>query len=155
MKGLKKCVRNAISQNKNWRIELDKFLLHYRATEHTTTGQSPGNLMFGRPMKTKLPQLDTPVNDKKIRQRDRLQKQRMQFYANKRKAPEIKMFRRNTPCLIRTYDKTKKAQIWDSTIYKVVHQKGSSIKLMSDQGTVRYRNVCHVKQFYTDRSSKD
>ena len=37
--------------------ELNKFLLPYRTTPHSSTGATPAFLMFGRELKTKLPQL--------------------------------------------------------------------------------------------------
>ena len=47
-KSIRKAVRTALVQNKNWRTEIYTFLLHYRATEHTTTGKSPAHLLYNR-----------------------------------------------------------------------------------------------------------
>ena len=47
----------AVAENKNWRNELQTFLLHYRATNHTTTNVSPAESLLNRPIKTKLPDL--------------------------------------------------------------------------------------------------
>ena len=47
-KSIRKAVRTALVQNKNWRTEIYTFLLHYRATEHTTTGKSPAQLLYNR-----------------------------------------------------------------------------------------------------------
>ncbi|XP_055585288.1 uncharacterized protein K02A2.6-like [Uranotaenia lowii] len=51
--------RLKISQElgKDWRAELRTYLLTYHATRHPTTGKSPGELMFARRIKTKLPSL--------------------------------------------------------------------------------------------------
>jgi hypothetical protein len=38
-KGLKKTIRVATIERKNWKEELYNFLLNYRATPHTTTGR--------------------------------------------------------------------------------------------------------------------
>ena len=52
-RSLKKCVQTAVAENKNWRKELQTFLLHYRATTHSTTNVSPAELLLNRPIKTK------------------------------------------------------------------------------------------------------
>ena len=57
-KSIRKAVRTELVQNKNWRTEIYKFLLHYRATEHTTTEKAPAQLLYNRQIKTKLPQFD-------------------------------------------------------------------------------------------------
>lgn len=45
------------SREKYWRSELNKFLLAYRSTAHTTTGKSLAELLYGRQIGTKLPEL--------------------------------------------------------------------------------------------------
>ena len=44
---LLKAMRVAHSEGRDWRKELQKFLLGYRSTPHTTTGVSPAKLLFG------------------------------------------------------------------------------------------------------------
>ena len=62
---------------------MDKFLLHFRATEHSTTGIAPDQLMFGRPIRTKVPLIETPVNEKTVRRHDKIQKQKIKYFADK------------------------------------------------------------------------
>ena len=77
---LMKAIRIAHAEGKNWRLELNKFLLAYRSTPHSTTSISPAELLFRRPLRTKLPQVtdDTPLLDFSVRDRvnERQQKQR-------------------------------------------------------------------------------
>ena len=56
-KCLKKAIRVATIERKNWKEDLYNFLLNYRATPHTTTGRTPSELLFNRIIKTKLPQV--------------------------------------------------------------------------------------------------
>ena len=42
------------NEKRDWRLELNKYLLAYRSTQHITTGQSPAELLFGRKLSTKL-----------------------------------------------------------------------------------------------------
>ena len=52
-----KAVRAAHAEKRDWRSELNKFLLAYRSTPHTTTGKSPAELLYGRKMSTELPEV--------------------------------------------------------------------------------------------------
>ena len=42
---------------RDWRLELNKCLLAYHFTPHITTGQSPAELLFGRKLSTKFPEV--------------------------------------------------------------------------------------------------
>ena len=70
MKPLVKAIKTSNVQGQNWKSALSKFLLNYRSTPHPSTGVSPGELMFNRRMKTKLPQLITKSKDTVVRKRD-------------------------------------------------------------------------------------
>ena len=50
-------MRMAHAEKRDWRLELSKYLLAYRSTPHITTGQSPVELLFGRKLSTKLPEV--------------------------------------------------------------------------------------------------
>lgn len=52
----------AHAENKNWKEELQNYLFMYRPTTHSTTGASPAELIFGRQIKTKFPNLDILKN---------------------------------------------------------------------------------------------
>lgn len=74
----------------DWRGELQKFLLMYRATPHPTTGRSPAELMFGHRIRSKLPQLSAfRREDEETRDRDQISKEKGKQYGdNKRRAKE-------------------------------------------------------------------
>ena len=53
-RSLLKSMRLFQAEGKDWRVELNKFLLAYRSTNHTTTGVSPAELFLKRKLSTKL-----------------------------------------------------------------------------------------------------
>ena len=52
-----KAMRVGHAQERDWRLELNKFLLAYYSTPHTTTSKSPTQLLYGRKMFAKLPEI--------------------------------------------------------------------------------------------------
>ncbi|PIK38049.1 hypothetical protein BSL78_25117 [Apostichopus japonicus] len=64
---LLKAIKVAHVEKRDWKRELNKFLLAYRSTPHSTTGESPAKLMFGRHIKCKLPVLSENCQAQEIR----------------------------------------------------------------------------------------
>jgi rubredoxin len=92
---LMKAIRIAHSEGKDWRRELNTFLLAYRSTPHQTTGVSPAELLFKRKIRTKMPDIDSIIKtelDESIRDRDKIRKEQGKQYADeKRRAEETKI----------------------------------------------------------------
>ena len=88
-RSLLKAMRAAKAEKKDWRSELNKYLLAYRSTPHTMTGTSPAELLYGRKLSTKLPELaDFGDSDEathpEVRDRDAEKKQRGADYVDKK-----------------------------------------------------------------------
>ena len=84
MKPLTKAIRSAHTEGKIWAEHLHRFLLNYRNTPHTTTGQAPATLLFNRKVRNKLPQLMPKVSNKQLRETDQKAKAKMKNYADTR-----------------------------------------------------------------------
>ena len=90
---LEKEIRAATTEGKDWKNEINTFLLNYRTTPHCTTGKSTAVLLFGREIRTKLPSLNARtlpasqpnVVNPTILERDRCQKAKMKKYADEKR----------------------------------------------------------------------
>lgn len=76
VKIMKQAILKGSKENvKNRDIEtiIDNFLLHYRNTAHTTTGETPAKILFGRHLRTKLdllmPSIENKVQESQSRQK--------------------------------------------------------------------------------------
>ena len=70
MSPLQKATKSAVIENRDYKQEINKFLRNFRACPHPSTGLSPAEIMFNRPMKTLLPQFSIRLDDEQIRKRD-------------------------------------------------------------------------------------
>lgn len=83
-----KLLRIAQELGQDWRHVMVQYILSYHATSHPTTGRSPSELMFGRRIRSKLPQLPQSSRmDEDVRVHDKVQKEKGRVAANlKRRA---------------------------------------------------------------------
>ena len=82
-RSLLKSMRIAQAEGKDWRIELVHYLATYRTTSHSVTGVCPAESLFGRRIRTKLPELcERAVNDEELRDRDWEKKTKAKIYAD-------------------------------------------------------------------------
>ena len=58
VKTLKKCIKAAKAEGKNWRNELQAFLGNYHTTPHATTEITPATLLLKRAVRNKFPQVN-------------------------------------------------------------------------------------------------
>lgn len=73
-----------------------QMLRNYRATPHSTTRVAPATALFGRPMKTKLPEVTTPCSDAAIRQRDQAAKAKIKEHADNKQYVEPSAIKEGT-----------------------------------------------------------
>ena len=104
-KTLFKALKVAQVEGENRRKELPKFLLAYRSTPQVSTDSTPASLMFGRELKTKLPELreEQSVLDESSRECDwQLKLEHKEYAGSKHSAtnsslvPGDKVLLRNT-----------------------------------------------------------
>ena len=150
-KPMLKAVRAAHHVRQSWKQALHTFLRMYRCTPHCTTSFSPHELLFTRPPRTKLPQIEKPdVNHDKVNQHDAKRKDIMKQYADTKNHAK--------PCGIvvgdKVYMKHNKINKWStpysSTIYNVVSIKGSMVTVCADdERDYKTRNVSFFKKVQT------
>ena len=80
MKTVNKVWHIAHIEGKNHQQELYKFLRHYRATPHSSTGKAPAEVLFNRPFQVRLPQKNEPAQDPVLSQRNLEAKAKQKTY---------------------------------------------------------------------------
>ena len=116
----------------------------YRSTPHSTTGVSPAELLFGRKIRTKLPQLQEFTCDDEVRDHDSERKEKGKMYADcKRNACEHDI-QKGAKVLLRQERDNKLSTPFKQVPFTVVQKNGNSVLVGAD-GVQYRRNVTHVK----------
>lgn len=146
-KFLMKRIRIAHAEGQNWKLELQKYLLMYRSTPHSTTGISPAELLFGRKIRTKLPELqDYKLDDEEIRDRDAKQKEKGKSYGDEKRHAVQSDIKPGDKVLLKQNKENKLTTPFSYNPYVVQSKNGNSVVVES--GGVEYkRNVTHVKKY--------
>ena len=140
------------AEGKNWRAELNKFLLAYRLTG---IGVSPAELFFKRKLTIKLPEL-TEVDEKQsgvvyqqVRDRDAERKQLAKDYADRRNHAKDRAVHVGDVVLLERRKDNKLSPSYETEPYKVMACHGDQVVLKSPHGIEFKRNLQHVKPLVT------
>ena len=141
-----KRLRISQAEGRDWRSQMDDFLMMYRSTPHSTTGVSPAELLFGRKIRTKLPQLQEFTCDDEVRDRDSERKEKGKMYADcKRNACENDI-QKGDKVLLRQERDNKLSTPFKQVPFTVVQKNGNSVLVEAD-GVQYRRNITHVKRY--------
>ena len=141
-RSLLKSMRIAQAEGKNWRKELVHYLATYRTTPHTVTGVCPAELLFGRKIRTKMPELrETSVNDDELRDRDWEKKMKAKTYADERRGAQPNDLRTGDQVLLKKKKSDKLSAKFEGEPYEIVEKKGNSVVIQ------------HLRKFNTKGTS--
>ena len=152
-RSLLKSMRAAHAEGKNWREELNRFLLAYRSTPHSTTGKSPAELLFRRKLTSKMPELvnveeeEVEVSDQAVRDRDTQRKQFNKDYVDKKFHARDRNVREGDSVLLEKKKENKLSPCYEKEPYQVISRYGDQVVLRSPQGVQYKRNLQHIKPF--------
>lgn len=145
MRTLKKTVRTAATEGKSWKQELYRFLRNYRSTPHTTTNEAPATLLFGRPLRTRIPEVPRDSVDHSVRDRDKQNKSRMKQNAERHMKIRTTPLKRDDRVLVKRDGYVDKFTTpYDPEPFTIVNIKGSMITARRGQKTIT-RNASFFK----------
>lgn len=109
-------------KGKEWKQALTTFLRAYRSTEHAFTGVSPAELLYGRKLQTKLPDLspDQPSNTESVRDKDALQKLKGKEYIDAKRKAKGSILKEGEAVLLKQEKKNKLPCRFETEPYVVI-----------------------------------
>ena len=139
---LLKAIKASVAEGKQWQNELQQFLMMQRTTPHMSTGKTSAYLMFGRELKTKLPELvkEKQLIDEDIRDRDYENKTRGKLYADKKRNATEKDLTVGQEVLLQRHEKKDKLETkFETEPYTITDKKGHEVTIQSKDGAVYRR----------------
>ena len=142
MRSIVKVTHTAIVEKKDPRREINRFLMNYRNTPHSTTGKTPSELLMNRIIKTKVPAWISTAQGKthkEARNKEKEQKQRQKTYADKHRRAKERKVEVGDQLLIRQ-KKTTTSPPFNPSPYSVEEVKGTKITARRGK-EIKTRNI--------------
>ena len=148
MKPLGKVItETSILEGKNWRQELQRFLLNYRSTPHATTKIPPCELLFNRKVQGSLPELSTQkVVNKHQKAKENIDKKKIsnkQYYDAKKNTKTSKI-KEGDIVICKQKPNNKLSPRFNPERFTIVERKGATATARNGRRTIT-RNVTHFK----------
>ena len=155
MKPLTKVIRSAHNNNEDWNGEIFTFLPNYRATPHATTDKCPAELLFNRPIRTKLPQFlaeNTTSVHQEVKERETRLKKRMKEYADHKTKAKSSDIKEGDIVLVREPKSNKMSTRYNPAPFQVTSRQGNRITAVRD-GKYITRNISFFKKLLYHKRS--
>ena len=144
-----KAIRTAQAEHRHWHHALFEFLMLYRATPHSSTKFSPSQLLFNRPIRTKLPHCSSTTVETSVlsaaRRNDHFAKNRSKYYADKRSRSKSCPLRIGDTVIVKRRKRNKLSTTFDPTPFVIIARKGNMITAKSPEGM---NNVTRNSTFF-------
>ena len=145
---LLKRIRIAQAERKDWKQELETYLMASRALPHAITEQSPAELLFGRKMRTKLPDIGRPHHENlEVRDHDQEMKAKAKTLMDATRNAKHSEVELGDKVLVRQDRVTKLTTPFAETPMTVISKKGNSLVVEAETGAKYSRNTSFVKKF--------
>ena len=155
-RSLMKRIKIAKAENKNWKSEVRKYLFAYRTTPHSTTGKTPAEMLFGRKLRTKLPEMEEKnLLDEEERDHDKIRKSYYKTYADQKRGAKYSELEVGEKVLVKQKIQNKMDTPFHPDPFTLISKHGNSCVIESDEGVRYKRNNTHLKKFHTSDNVND
>ena len=119
----------------------------YRSTPHSVTGMSPAEMLFGRKIRTCVPEINTyRREDSEILDRDSEKKGKGKLYSDAQRNAKESEIVPGDKVLLKQNRNNKLDTPFSSDKYTVIDKNGNSVVVRADDGTEYRRNITHMKK---------
>ena len=153
-KTLMKIIRIAQLQGKDWNGGVQDFLFQYRGTPRTVTLLSAAELLMGRKLRDKLPQVHPPRDQATeaewqvlFRERYAQRKLREKEYADSKRYTTTSDITEGDLILLLQNRENKFSSTFEPEPYRVVEKNGNAVVIENSAAQSKMRNAGHMKKF--------
>lgn len=160
MQGINKITTIAKLGKKNWAQALEDYVAAYNSWPHHVTKIPPAELMFGRVVRSVVPNSKTDenqYNDDELRDRDRVAKFMRDCHQDKLRRVQATEIAVGDKVLVRQAKKDKADAPFKNAFQEVVEMKGAGRATIKDMSTGKVcdRNVKVLKKFVEREKKQD
>ena len=149
-RSLLKRIKIAKAESKDWKQEIQQYIFSYRTTPHSVTGVTPAELMFGRKLRTKLPQVDTSMfGDENIRDQDMAVKYQNKTYIDSKRQAKTSDLQVGDKVLVKQPVNSKMDTPYYPEPFTLVKKNGNSCTIQSPTGVNYKRNNTHLRKYFS------
>jgi len=130
-RSLLKRMRIAQAEGKQWKEDVRKYMIAYRSTPNTTMRVSPAELLFGRKIRTKLPEFHEDRVPSEVQDRDGEMKAKAKLYAEKKRHAEYSDLVPGDRVLLKQEKQNKLSTPFAPELYDIVRRNSRSIIIKS------------------------
>ena len=147
-RSLLKRIKIAQIEKKDWRKEIESFLVMHKTTPQSTTGVRPTERMFRRKLRTRIPGIEElQVDDQKARDRDKEAKERGKLYADEKRDARESDVKEGDRVLLKQEQTNKLTLTFRPEPFRVLDKTRNSVVVESPEGVQYKRNSTQVKKF--------
>ena len=124
----------------------------YRSTVHPATGETPSKLMFGREIRTKIPELSTNyhhINDD-VKDTNVENKMKMKAYRDQKVRARESDIQIGDRVLLLQRKEDKLSTAFRNEEFEVIDRNGTQVTVESPTGARYTRNTSHIKPIITE-----
>ena len=157
MRPIGKVMKTSLLEGKNWRQELQRFLLNYCSTPHKTTGVAPCELLFNRQIQGQLPQLQIKniINKhREAKQNVERKKEENKIYYDMKKRAKYSDIKVGDTVICMQKKSNKLTPRFSPEMLTVTERSGSKVTA-ERQGKCITRDVSHFKKIVASDSEDD
>uniref|UniRef100_A0A1B0DFM4 RNA-directed DNA polymerase n=1 Tax=Phlebotomus papatasi TaxID=29031 RepID=A0A1B0DFM4_PHLPP len=150
-RSLLKRIRISHNLDRDWKKDLQDYLVMYYTTPHSTTGKTPTELCYGRTIRGKIPSLgdlETSPPSTDYRDKDKFEKEKGRESEDaKRKAKTSGIVVGDVVVARNLQPGNKLQSVFGRTQYKVLRKSGAAVLIQDlETGKQLERNVSHLKK---------
>ena len=146
-RSLLKAMKIAKSQGKDWKQEINTYLMAYRTTAQATTGVSPAELMFGRQIRSKIPDIHhyRGGSHLDVRDKDAEMKQKNKDYVDVKRGAKESSIKVGDKILLQQKKQDKLSTNYEPVPHEVTGRFGNQVVIKSPDGVEYKRNTSQMK----------
>jgi hypothetical protein len=145
MRNIKKVMQTVQIDGLQWHEHMTAFLKNNRATPHSTTKIAPATLMFGRNIRTRMPEVKSESSSGQYQlaaRNDMKNKSKMKAYADAKRHTKASDLKVGETVLVKQKKPNKYASNFDPKPYRVIVRKGPLVSA-ARKGKIITRNISH------------